>query len=262
MNRRIAIASFLFALLGGCREIEEVTEYQVRSAQSGMRVSFELTERAEAAVPPAPLPQVALTAGALLSGGAGAPAFPSSLREVPGSPAEEAIHDAELLQRIIELLRQDVRETLNASSDRADTLSEYLGTITSHLQRGEVRLRALRDREEDLRGDENRLRRGVEGLREDLDEAIRGGEGKSVPTLMGDVMERYAALAAVQTELVVVQRSLEALERVVPILQDRLRAVQANREALIKGVRVVDIPGVEDLGIIVIEGGRARIRGR
>lgn len=262
MVRRVAIVSLLMVLLAGCQREEEVTEYQVRGAQSGFRVSFELLQHVEAAAVPAVPALSAVRAGALMSRRAEEPTFPPPLSELPASPAEEAVHDAELLQRIIELLRQDVREMLNVSSDRTETLKDYLAALSSHFQRGEVRRRALRDHEDNLRDDENRLQRGISDLRNDLDEAIRGGEGKNVSALMTEITERYAAFAVVQTSLVVVQRSLEALDRVVPTLEDRLRAVQANQEALIKGVRIIDIPGVEDLGIIVVEDGRPRIRGR
>lgn len=262
MNRRLAIAVFLFALLGGCREAEEVTEYQVRTAQSSLRVSFALLEETEAAEPHIPSPLSAIKTGALLSREGTDLRFPPALIGLPEPGAEEVIHDAALLERFIELLRQDVRELLNASPDRTETLDEYIEALSSHLQRGEVRLRALRDREENLRDDENRLERVRDELRENLDGAIRGGEGRNVAALMEDITERHEAFAEVQTELIVVQRFLEALDRVLPTLQERLRAIQANREALIKGVRVIDIPGVEDLGIIVVEDGRARIRRR
>lgn len=262
VNRRLAIVAFLFALLGGCKAVEEVTEYQVRAAQSSLRVSFALLRETEAAEPAVPSPLSAIKSGALLSREETDLRFPPALPGVPEPGAEGVIHDAALLERLIELLRQDVRELLNASPDRAETLDEYTEALSSHLQRGEVRLRALRDREESLRDDEDRLKRVIDELRENLDGAIRGGEGGNVAALMEDLTERHEAFAEVQTELIVVQRSLEALDRVLPTLKERLHAIQANREALIKGVRVIDLPGVEDLGLIVVEDGRARIRRR
>jgi two-component sensor histidine kinase len=262
MRRKTVLPILLLLSLASCRRAEEVTEYQVRGAQSGMRVSSELVRRAEAAAVEEVSSLSSLRVGAILSKGETTLAFPPPLGEAPAIAAEGIIHDATLVQRFIELLRVNVREMLNASGDRTETLREYLASLTSHRGRGEARLRALREREDDLQDDEHRLRRSVETLREDLDEAIRGGEGTSASALMEDLLERQTALAKVQTELVVVQNSRGAFDRILPTLSDRLRAIQANQEALIKGVRVVDIPGVEDLGIIVVEEGKARIRGR
>lgn len=259
---RTTLCLAAFFLLSACGNGQEVTEYQVRSAGSGLRVGLSLLQDRSEEKLTIPLSHLLLRIGALLSKTESVAALPSSLRERKTEGETEFVQDAELLQRLIELMRIDLREQLNASSDRTETLDEYMHTLTDDLQHGETRLRALRDRETNLRDDQDRLKRGVADLRDELDTAIRGGEGKSVAALSADLTERQQALAEAETSLVVVQRSLDALNRVLPSLQERIHAVQANREALLKGVRVTDIPGVDALGIIVLEDGKPRIRNR
>lgn len=233
----------------------------VRSAQSGLRVVALLLAKAEAEEAPLPSAVASLRAGALLAGASRQVVPPP--RGAGMLPLEGTfIEDAELLQSMIELLRIDVQEILSEERDRAETLEDYLVSLQSHRQQGEIRLRSLLNREEELQDSADRLERRVDDLRDALDAAVRGGEAVSIAALMSDLSERQQAFVEVQTELVVIERLRASFEEILDPLEERERAVSANRDALLKGVRVVDIPGVDDLGIIVEEGGRLRVRRR
>ena len=39
-------------------------------------------------------------------------------------------------------------------------------------------------------------------------------------------------------------------EKVITLGQERIESIEENREILLSGLRVVDVPGIEDIGIL------------
>ncbi len=255
----LLLASLL--ALGACRGEGPTDLQNVRSAQSGLRVSAESSGRGEEGREPLPASLAGIRAGVLVS-------YVGSEEEVPPALGNDtvgrgkALEDTELLERFVALLRIDVREMLNQKPNRQTALEEYLSSLTSHAERAESRSRSLQNREEELQDDERRLERNIRELQNDLEAAIESGEGRSTSALMSDVLDEQTRLATISTELKVVELLVNAFDDVLKPLQERLNAVRANRDALIKGVQVVDIPGVEELGIIKVEDRIRSLRSR
>ena len=251
------LASLLFFTSCGGEEAPDLSS--VRAGQSSLRVSSALAGEGEVAeVLPAAL--AGIRAGTLLSFIAGADIPPPLTDDTVG--AVEANEDIALLERFVELLKVDVRTLLNRSANRQATFDEYVTSLTSHTTRAEIRSRSLTQREDELKDDERRLKGNVRDLQNDLEAAIEAGEGRSATALMNDVLSQQTRLAKVSTELTVVQSLRRSFDDVVKPLQERLSAVRANEDALVRGVQVVDLPGVEDLGIIKVEEGIRRLRDR
>lgn len=231
----------------------------VRSAQSGLRVSAALSGSGEGGPIPAAL--AGIRAGAFLSVIGGGEEIPPPFPDDSVGDGEAA-EDIELLERILTLLLTDVRGMLNQEINREAALERYIASLASHTTRAEARFRTLENREDELRDDERRLERNIRTLQNDLEDAIQTGEGRSATALMNDILNEQTRLASIASELAVVEILVNAYQDVLEPLQERLAAVRANEDALIKGVQVVDIPGVEDLGIIRIEDGIRNLRRR
>ncbi len=247
-------------LLASCQRGEEIDLSRSRAAQSGLRVSSILSGEGEPGRTPIAASLAGIQAGVFLSQIAGSEIPPPLEEDIVGRP--DALADIELLERFIALLRIDVREMLNREANREAAYDRYVTSLQSHASKAESRLRSLQNREEELQDDEQRLKRNVRELENDLETAIQAGEGRSTSALMTDVLNQQTRLAQVSTELAVVALLVNSYEDVIDPLNERLSAVTANEDALIKGVQVVDIPGVEGLGIIQVEDGIRNLRQR
>ena len=254
------LLAFAFLLTACFGKTEEDALLHVRSVRSGMRVSMELMQRAEAKES-LPAALAGTVSGAMMGGGGDIPdSIPPSIPS--GIAKNEVKVDTELLAEVIQLLQIDVRDLLNASTNRERTFNQYHQSMESHTQRGNLRMRALEDRTEELRDDERRLSRSVRDLKEELDQAIGEGKSTDASLIAGELTQKQSTLAKTETDLIIASRTLESYEDLIDPLQERLDAVSANRPALIQGISVVDIPGVEDLGIIEYDEGIPRFRKR
>lgn len=254
---KIAIVGTL--LLAACIGSDEVDLTSLRSAQSGMRVSMEILKGPKAKA----RTESAVSAGAL-SGTLFSDTDTSSIEDadLPRLREVKISSDTQLIDDILSLLKTNIQELLNRSTNRVNSLDSYLASMELHLQEAKIRQRALESDEEDLSDDQRRIRRIVRDLQNELDEAISLGEGRSATILTEELVERQTALGKTETDLIVTERLLKSFEEIIRPLENRLNAAKLNREALVKGVRVFDTRGVEDLGIIEVEEGFLRRRGR
>ena len=258
MKKHIILTASLLltACFGG--ESDVVSLDSIQSARSGVRVSMEFIEIAQAEES-----QPAVIAGT--KAGLALSDIESTNGTLPkpidtGIPDNKVKEDTELLETLIKLLATDVQNLLNRSPNREVALENYIKTIESHVQKGHIRLLSLRNREEDLRDDTKRLERSSKDIRDELDSAINEGRASSVSALTNQLVARQTELAEARADLSVTSRILEALEEIIEPLGERIDAIKLNREPLIKGVHVIDIPGVDDLKIIETEDGVPRIR--
>jgi hypothetical protein len=259
IHRALLPIALLFTACLGEGQDKDALEY-VRSAQSGLRVSMGFIARA-ASSEHVPASIAGMATGAKMGrGGEAENAIPSPIPT--GTKNVEVKADTELLAAFIKLLQIDVQSYLNSARNREDALKEYRNSLESHAQRGRLRQRALSDRQKDLEDDERRLKRLVRDLQRELEKAIGEGKSGDASLVTQELVEKQSSLAKAETELIVTERLHESYGDILKPLQERLDAINANRPALIQGVRVVDIPGVEDIGVIEYDGGIPRFRRR
>lgn len=231
-----------------------------RTSQSGMRTSAELVET-EAEESPTPAAIAGLLAGMHVSGATKSESLiPDPLDPAIGETGTEA--HTELLNTLVKLLGTDVQILLNSASDREDALDLYIESIESHAQHGHIRMRSMLDDVEEHEDDKRRFERRVKDIRNEIDDAIGEGDTARVSILTDELIQKQQALAEADSNLIVKEHLSEAYEDVLTPLDERLKAINANRQALIQGVKVIDMPGVEDLEIIEYEDGKVRVRGR
>ena len=78
--------------------------------------------------------------------------------------------------------------------------------------------------------------------------------------LTDELIQKQQLLAEADVDVIVNTHLISAYEDVLEPIENRLKAIRANRDALIKGVTITDMPGVEDLKIIEYEDGAIRVR--
>lgn len=259
MKKHILLTAtiLLSACFGGADESVLDT---TRTAQSGMRTSAEMVTEEEQE-PPTPAAIAGVLAGMHVSGAKKSESLiPDPLDPAIGDTGTEA--HTELLNTLVKLLGTDIQILLNSASDREDALDLYVESIESHAQHGHILLRAMRDDVEEHGDDKKRYERRVRDIRNEIEDAISEGDTNRVSILTDELIQKQQALAEADSSLIVKEHLSEAYEDVLTPIDDRLKAINANRQALIKGVKVIDMPGVEELEIIEYEDGKVRVRGR
>lgn len=254
MKKQILLLAFLF--LGACaRGGDDKALEAASAAQSSLRTALELAEgRDEQPVP-------ASVAG-LLAGMFFARMDPSQTPEPvePPEGSEEMRVDTELLNTLVKLLSTDVQDLLNHSGNREDALDVYAESIETHAQYGHIRLRALQDKADAAEDDRRRHERRTRELRNEIDDAINSGNASRISLLTDELIQKQKLLGEADADQIVSSSLAEAYEDVLAPLGERLSAINANRDALIKGVTVTDMPGIEELKIIEYEDGKINLR--
>ncbi len=253
MKRKILLASFL--LLASCSSEEEDVFDSLRAAQSGLRITMERVQNVPEE-PPLPAAAAGLIAAQIF--GKGEPITIPDPLDQDGAVNTNA--DVDLLNALVTLLGTDVQQLLDQASSREDAIDFYQESVESHVQQGLIRFRAMQDIADRAEDDSNRFERRIREIRKEIDDAIGESNTSRVSLLTDELIQKQSQLAEADSRAIVNSHLSEAFQDVLEPLDERLQAIRANREALVKGVTVVDMPGVEDLKIIEVEGGRIQIR--
>lgn len=168
-----------------------------------------------------------------------------------GRPTDdEAETIYELLDDYTTILKVNVPDLLNQSVNRAETLNQYVSALTNITARAQVRreeveqnMGTLRDRQTVLR------RRGVD-LDREAKQAMKNQQYQEAGEFQEQAAEVDAELSQAQIEMKQ-QNDIEIqLADLIEVGVARLKAISENRELLIAGLKAVDLPGVDDLGVI------------
>jgi len=254
VRKKITLLAII-STLPACSTVEDSDLQKLRSAESGVRVTVELMK--EGSENPA---QPAVTAGLLAGAMLGKPISDFDDPSQPIPTDSDAGEDTELIHALVKLLGMDIQEVLNNAQDRGDGLDAYANALESSAQRGHIRLRALQDAVEENEDDSSRFERRVRELRDEIEDAITDGNTSRVTLLTDELIQKQTMLAKADSDLIVGEYLVQAYEDVLEPIGNRLKAIRANRDALMKGVKIIDMPGVEDLKIIEYEDGAIRVR--
>ncbi|MBI3332083.1 hypothetical protein HYZ99_03955 [Candidatus Peregrinibacteria bacterium] len=166
-----------------------------------------------------------------------------------------------LLQELGTALQVDVPELLNRSQNRAETLNQYLSQLHSVARRSFTRnqqlegeLEALSERQREERAAVTAIQRVINKALREKDYGTAGAEQKSLVTAQ-------TKLDMTEGELERMRDIQRAFRDLLEIAEERVTAIEQNREILIAGLSVVELPGIEDLGIIMDSEGEGRRRG-
>lgn len=148
------------------------------------------------------------------------------------------------------VLGENIPELLDRSDDRPRTLTAYvegLDNITTRANRRQEELKAyqegLRDKVRDAERKENEFRRQVNRAQEVKDYSTAGA-------LQKELSEAQVETSRLQAEDRQIDDILSTFRDLIELAEKRRDAIEKNREVLIAGVVVADVPGIEELGII------------
>ncbi|TSC79349.1 MAG: hypothetical protein G01um101425_629 [Candidatus Peregrinibacteria bacterium Gr01-1014_25] len=147
-------------------------------------------------------------------------------------------------------LEVDITDYLNRSTDRAADLDRYTVTLRQLLKRAGTQHAALTAQADILQTQERDKRRVVNELDRTIRAAVRDKNFAIAGAAQEDIAREKAALAELEAQLDQAEQTASLLEDVMEIGEERLSAIEQNREILVAGLRVVDVPGVEELDLI------------
>jgi len=158
--------------------------------------------------------------------------------------------DFTLLETFGETLSVDVADVLNRSVDRTATLDAYTEALTNVATRANGRFKELRSSEDQL-GDEVRiLSKEVSSGERDVKDATKEKDYRLASEKQKELLIKQQELSEKTLKREQVSDIASQLEALLELFGEKILAIERNREALIVGVKVVDVPGVEDLQLL------------
>jgi len=158
-----------------------------------------------------------------------------------------------LLEEYGTVLQVDIIDTLNRSTDRVKTLDGYIRSleainerITQKGEELEVRLDAIGDERKEQRNVVRTIEREIRTAMKDQNFSVAGAKQEVLTKEEG-------TLAEIETREKHTKSVLKVLNTLLDIGQERALAITKNREILVAGLHVVDVPGISDLGLIIEE---------
>lgn len=167
--------------------------------------------------------------------------------------SDEEYEDEEsfaLLEEMGAILQVDIPDMLNRSTRRGITFDEYMNDLLDVLSRGTEKHDELQQEYDTLNSERRDQRRTAGDIQRSLNSALREQDYGSASGLQQELIEAETDLAEMDVKLDQTRSVIRLYEKLIDVGEQRATAMRANREALLTGVMVTEIPGVDDLGLI------------
>lgn len=158
--------------------------------------------------------------------------------------------DYDLLQAFGDALQVDVADLLNRSTDRQKTLDTYSEALTNVATRANDRFKELKSQLAELKKTAATQNKERSTADRDLKQAIRDKNFDEAGEKQKTLTERQAAFAETDLKRKQVQSLFDTLNDLLTLYGKKILAIQENREALIAGVKVIDVPGAIELQVL------------
>lgn len=161
-----------------------------------------------------------------------------------------------VLEELGTVLQVDVPDMLNRSIGRPGALDTYIRSLAAVIQEAKTQLERLEQELDELEDERRVKRREAAQIQSNLNSALRKQDYSTASELQQQIAEAEAQVTRVESREDE-QRSIIKLYRdLLGVATQRGDAIAANREALLKGITVVELPGVSNLGLIRRQSGR------
>lgn len=268
MNRKVtAITVLTSLLLSGCGNGAENTE-QGTPNPSGVKSAIVVLQEYFQGVlrdtrPSSPLGIFAslyLAQGVIIPAQSALDGMEAIAKVLEGQKSSTSNENFALLKEVGAVLQVDIIDTLNRSDDRVKALDTYTQSLKNAgilIERKLEELEALHDTQRDQVREQ---RSEVRDLERALRNVLRDQDYAEAGDIEEQLAEKNAKFAEIETQEEQTGDMIRRFTSLLEVAGERLQAVQNNREILIAGLRVIDVPGIVDLNILE-EGRSWRRRG-
>lgn len=155
-----------------------------------------------------------------------------------------------MLRQLGVVLEIDVRDMLNRSIDRTHALDAYTANLQAVINRSTAQVTALKQQDDTLLKDLHQKRGIVADVQHELNTSLRDQDYTTASAKQSQIIEAQGEVAKIDTEERQVRSLIGTFKDLIKIGSERLSAIRANREVLIAGLHVENVPGIDDLGIL------------
>lgn len=167
-----------------------------------------------------------------------------------------------LLRELGGLLQINVPDLLNRSIDRPRALNTYVGDLTAKTAEAKARADQLTSFIDAHKEEIRVQRKEVSQMERSIKDALRKGDYAQAGPLQEQLLEEQKTLGKMEAQEQQSEDVLDVFEQLLQIADERLAAIASNREVMIAGLKVIELPGIEDLGVIEdVRSRRRRNRG-
>ncbi len=212
--------------------------------------------------PSAPL---AIFTAVYLSGGG----FLGSASAIQGVLAQAQFHakpGTDQLQNTFDLLTEfgtvlsvDIADVLNRSQDRSTTMNEYIAGLQNITERCTQKLAELEQELTDLQTQQRTARQTAGDLDREVKKALQDEDYAAAGEKQPDLAAAQSKVAEIDSNVKQEQAIIQAYKSLLAVSDKRTKAITENREILIAGLKVIDVPGADALGILEQQNLRSRI---
>lgn len=155
-----------------------------------------------------------------------------------------------LLEELGTMLQVDITDMLNRSTDRVDAFDEYLDALTETLQESHLHADGLGQQLDEILDERREQRKETSDLQRALNTALREQDYATAGSKQEELIEAESDLAEIMAREDEVDSIIDLFEDLIDIGEERALAMQENRQPILAGMMVVEVPGIEDLGLI------------
>jgi hypothetical protein len=169
---------------------------------------------------------------------------------IKGQNVPSASETFTLLTELASLLQVNIPDMLNRSTDRASTLNEYIASLRATGEVAMLKKKELEVREEQLQGTRRSQRTEVSEIERVSTAAFREEDYATATQNQEKLSSAKILLVETESQLNQTRDTIRRYEDILDIASKRLNGILKNREILIAGLRVTDVPGVQNLDIL------------
>ncbi len=203
-----------------------------------------------------PSAALGIYAGVFMSGGgffaiSGAVQAALAHMKLVGKPSQDSIDTTyALLQEFGSILQVDIADLLNRSPERSRTLDEYITGLRNITARSRQRVLDIDQYVASLQKTRSDLRTQISTIDRDARKALTAKDYMTAGDRQQESAAKETELAKTEAELKQQQSLRKSYGDLLTVADKRVKAIEENREILIAGLKVINVPGAENLGIL------------
>ncbi len=164
--------------------------------------------------------------------------------------SQETSDSFALLQQLGVVLQVNVPDMLNRSNDRQQALDSYVDTLTQITARSKTQVTAMKQSQTKQLAVQHEKRAIVTQIQHELNTALQKQDYTTASAKQSAIVDAKAEQSKAETEVNQLSSTINLYNNLNQIADRRLSAIKANREILIAGLAVVNVPGIDDLNIL------------
>lgn len=154
-----------------------------------------------------------------------------------------------LLQEFGAVLQVDIMDLLNRSENRSQTLDDYMATLRDLTIESRNKVTQLDEQRDTLRDDLREHRSTLSEIRGNLNRVLRDQDYAAAGIHQQELVREQAEVSRLSVEEDELRSNIRVFEQLLDVSEERWGAIVTNREAILAGIHVIEVPGIEDIGV-------------